>query len=359
MDARFYWVMRFQGRIVIRLWLACLCLFTHVALADKPVLKLYNWENYMPQAILDKFEAQSGIAVELVFYETDELKNELIFNDVNHGLDLVIGSDYSFSKYLRKGNILATIPENAIPNRVHIASDWYAKSPHLANYSVPFSWGSLGIIYRSDLVNNDFSSWLDLLEPNEILSGKIIMIDDMRDAMSAALLATGASLNSHSQNDIQDAAMLLRRQKPHVNDYRYISLDETSELISGEIIATMGYSGDAQILQEYMPSIRFSVPEEGTALWSDHIAVFESSKKKSAAFAFINFIHAPENAAFIAESLNIATANQGAYAFLSDAHKNNPIIYPPADILSKSEFYEHLPNRTQRMYNMSFVHAKH
>ena len=325
--------------------------------ADDNTLVLYNWENYMPQSIKDAFYQETGYTIKEVYYDSDELKDELIYNNNGAGLDLIIGSGYGFVSYVRKGNLLAEIPASAIPNSQHIGSNWLAQSPELKNFSTPLVWGTVGIIYRKDKIQN-VNSWMDLYQPDPVMHNKIVMVDDIRDAMGSALIAQGYSFNSVKPKEIMAASKLLKAQRKFVHAYDFIGTEEDSSILTDDVYMTLGYNGDAMVLQELSDDIGYVVPTEGTALWSDHIAVLEKSQKKDIAFQFINFLNEPRNAAVFSEYTGSASTNDSALAYMDDAHKNNPLIYPPQELVEKSEFYQVFTPRTYRMYNTAYVNAK-
>ena len=342
-------------QIVIFILFTSLNFATFAQTSSGKELVLYNWEDYMPDSVLEEFFQETGYRVTQVYYETDELKDELIYATQGKGMDLIIGSRFSFNKYADKGNLLAEIPADKFPNKKHIGPRWLAESPKISSLASPMLWGTLGIIYRKDLVKTPVTSWMSILQPDEALKSKIIMVNDARDSMAAALLALNYSLNSSSPKEITEAGRLLKAQRPYVRAYRYISLGESSELITGSIHMTLGYNGDAMVLQEQLDTIEFYSPKEGTELWADFIGVFESSDKKEAAFKFIDFINDPKRAAFISEELGTASSNLAAEEFMSEEHLNNPIIYPPKEVLEKSEFLKPLSSRATSMYNTIFI----
>ena len=321
-------------------------------------LVLYNWEEYMPEQVLEEFYQETGYKVRQIYYDSDELKDELIYTTGGEGIDLVIGSGYGFVQYMDRGGLLAKIPTETFPNVQHIDSLWLDKSPKIKGFAPPMTWGTIGIVYRKDLVDHQITSWMDLLQPKESLLNKVVMVDDVRDAMGSALLALGYSLNSTKPKQILEAGKLLKRQRAYVKSYLYVGVAEDSEVVTGSVHMTLGYNGDALILKEIHPNIEYVVPKEGTALWSDHIAVLEVSKNKEMAFKFINFINQPERAAMLAEELNSASPNKSAEQFMSQAHLSNPLIYPPKALIEKSEFYEILPARVTSMYNTTYNNAK-
>ncbi|MDH3469646.1 MAG: spermidine/putrescine ABC transporter substrate-binding protein, partial [Gammaproteobacteria bacterium] len=216
---------------------------------------------------------------------------------------------------------------------------------------VPFFWGTTGIGYRKDLIPEGFKSWKDFFNPPESLRGKIVMMNYSRDIMGAALKALGYSLNSNNQKEIEEAEQLLKQQEPYVHSYGYITLDEESELVTGEVWASMMYSGDALQVQEYNENIVYVLPEEGSNIWMDYLTVAAASNKKELAMQFINFLNEPEIAARMAEFVYYATPNKAAEQYLPEEYFEDPVIYPSEEELSRSEFHKPLAPRAQQYTN--------
>ncbi|MGI9321319.1 MAG: polyamine ABC transporter substrate-binding protein, partial [Thiogranum sp.] len=215
----------------------------------------------------------------------------------------------------------------------------------------------MGIAYRKDLVPAPLTSWMDILQPAESLHGRIGMVENSRDALGMALKALGYSANSTDSRQIKAAEQLLVAQKPHVKTYTYVALNEESALVTGDIIATMIYSGDALMVQEHHEEIDYVVPTEGGNIWVDYLVVLENSKNKELARAFLNFLNEPENAAQLAEFVYYATPNIGAEKLLPAEFLEDPVIYPSEAVLSKSEFYKPLPPRAMKKRNIAFSRA--
>lgn len=317
-------------------------------------LALFIWEDYFPNKVLRAFEKAHGIKVEQVHYETDELKDELLANTKGGiGLDLIVGSRASFRAYAQHGWLSAYPPET-LKNLKHIAPRWLPDKP-LKQHAVPYLWGTVGIAYRKDKVTQPITSWSDLFQPAATLKQRIMMINDSRDTIGLALKSLGYSLNSTSPDELKQAERLLLAQKPYVKRYGYPSLDESSPLVTGDIWVSLLYNGDALGLRELNENIGFIVPEAGTNLWIDDIAVLEQSGNKAAAWTFIDFINQPEQAAAIARHLNYATPNQAARSFLENSFLNDPHIYPSQDIIDKSEFFKELSPRQLKQRNDIFL----
>jgi len=319
------------------------------------ILTLYNWSEYFDEKLITSFEKKYNVNIHQVFYETDELKDEyLVSTSGGEGLDIIIGSDISFKTYLKR-RWLAPIDNQKIPNLKHIDTRWRDSSSTLNPYSVPYLWGTVGIAYRKDKISTPISSWLDLFRPQPNLKGKIIMIDDSRDTLGLALKALGYSTNSTTPFELGSAEKLLKKQRPFVSKYSYINLSKNSSLVSGDTWITMVYNGDGLALKDINPNIEFIIPKEGTNLWVDHIAVLENSKNKELAYAFINFINTPKNAAQLATALYFASPNSSATAHLDKNFLNNAAIYPDITTLDNSETFAEFTPRKQKKRNEVYM----
>lgn len=319
-------------------------------------LVFLNWPDYMDQDLIKKFEKQHGVKVRQVYYETEVEQERLLSLTNGKGYDLVLVSMINGLSYLNR-KWLAPVGAASVPNIRHIDPAWGRMAPELMKHAVPFSWGTMGIAYRKDLVKGEVRGWKDLLRPQEGLRGRIFMIKDLRDAIVPALKILGYSVNSTSTEELDAAEKVLLAQKPFVKKYGYPDLDKNSQLVKGDILMAMVYNGDALMLQEFNKNIVFVFPEEGSNLWLDNLVVMESSPKKDLARAFINFLNEPENAARLAEHIFQATPNLAAKKLLSPEHLQNTIIWPDEKTMARAEVYAPLPPRVQKRYNSIFLKA--
>ncbi len=319
---------------------------------DKNSLVLFIWQDYISLKVIAAFEKETGIKVRQVNYETDDLKDEMLITTGGKGLDLIVGSGVSFLNYTKRG-WLHEWNSKDIDNIKHVDPRWLKLYPQLANHAVPYLWGPVGIAYRADLVKNTFSSWLELFKPDPAIQGHIMMINDSREVIGAALKALGYSLNSSDPTALKKVEELLLAQQPFVKAYSYLDLNEKSDLVTGKIWVSMIYNGDALLLSQYNKNIKFAVPAEGCDIAIDYIAVLKASEHKNAAQKFINFINKPEHAAAIAAELFYATPNKSAEGLLPKEMLANPIIYPDQKVLDKSEsFIEHEPKELRLRNNV-------
>lgn len=311
-------------------------------------LAFLNWSDYMDPEILREFEQRTDITVKQTYFESDAHRDELLIETGGRGFDVALINGISI-RILAKRGWIEPVNEADIPNLRHVDPRWRVTHEDAELYSVPYFWGTLGIAYRRDLIPFAISSWMDLLQPDADLHGKIAMISDARDLIGVALKALGYSLNSTDLQELQEAEALLQAQASAVKTYKYISLDEHSALINGQVVMSMMYNGDAMMLQEQNDDITFLLPREGGTIWVDYLSVLSASTNKVAAKQFIDFLNEPEIAARLAQFVYMATPNLAAAALLPEEFTSNPVIYPSEEALSKSETYHRLPARTQKM----------
>ena len=320
-------------------------IFTQSAHAKE--LMLLNWPDYMDPEILLEFKQRTGITVKQSYFESDTTRDELLLETEGKGFDIALINDASVRILAQRG-WLEPLDESSIPNLKHIDPRWHNSAENTQGFAVPYFWGTVGIVYRKDLMPFTVSSWMQLLQPEDELHGKVSMISDNRDLIGIALKALGYSLNSINEQELQDAEALLQAQAPAVKTYRYLSLKEDSAILTGSVIMSMMYNGDTLTLQKYNPNISFVLPKEGGNIWVDYLSVLSSSSKKAEAKLFLNFLNEPEIAARLAQYVHYATPNRAAEKLLPQDFKDDPIIYPNPEALEKSEFHLRLPPRAQK-----------
>lgn len=319
----------------------------------RETLVFLSWADYIDPNLIKEFESKHNAQVKQVYYESDELKDEMLLSSDGKGYDIVLGSGISLIPYLKRDWIIP-LDSKSVPNIKQIHPRWLNAHPEIAGYAIPYLWGSLGIAYRTDLIKRDIKSWMGLFRPKEDLRGKIIMIEDSQDVIGAALKALGYSLNSITPQHYDEVERLLLAQKPYVADYSYVALTEECVLVTGKAWMAMVYNGDALLFREINPKISFVLPQEGTSLWIDYLVVMNASRHKKLAMNFINFLNEPENAARLASYSMYATPNRAAEKFLSKDYLENPAIYPSKKIIEKSEFARKLPPRIVKRRNSIF-----
>ena len=312
-----------------------------------------TWSEYMDPDLVSEFEKKYDVKVKMVYFETDDMRDDLLVQTEGRGYDLILSSGVSIEKYKKYG-WLGKITQANVSNIKHIDKKWYDLFESSKNFSVPYFWGTTGIGYRKDLLKGEVTSWKSLFEPAEHLHGKILMVKNSQDSIGMALKMLGYSANSENVDEIKLAGSVLKKQKPFVSDYSYVNVDKSSALVTGDTVITMIYNGDALALNELDSNIEYVLPEEGGNIWADYLLLSKYSKNKALAYQFLNFINEPLNAVRLAEYVYYATPNKAAEKLLPAEFLQNPVIYPSKKSLAKSEVYRSLSPRAVKLRNQMF-----
>lgn len=311
-------------------------------------LIILNWADYLDPELVIKFEETYNARLTQVFYASDEDRTERLLATEGKGYDLILTSGVDLGRYVKR-DWVAPLDMSRAPNLKHLDMKWRQAFPDAYKYTVPYFWGTLGIAYRSDLVKTPITSWKQFFVPAEELRGKIGMIDDPRDVVAMALKSLGYSANAVDKTALAEVRDLLKAQNPYVNSYQYFSATEESSLVKGDIVASMAYSGDALMVAEHEENIVYVLPEEGGNIWVDYFTVAKHARNPDLAYAFLDFINEPVNAAQMADYVYYATPNKAAEKLLDKDFLQDPIIYPTEESLENSEFYRVLSPRGQRL----------
>lgn len=310
-------------------------------------LSVLIWADYMDPEVIAEFEKSHHVKVKLNFFVSDDDRDDIVQDNNAEGYDVVLVNGSNLTTYIKRG-WLADIPKKKIANLRHIDTRFGDMYPESINYGVPYFWGTLGIAYRADLIDKEITRWDELFHPSAQLKQKIVMLGSARDLVGMALKAKGYSSNSESMSELKEAQKLLQEQSPYVKSYSYVSLSKDSALVTGEIVASMTFSGDAITLQQYNENIRYVVPEEGGNIWVDYLSIMSLSNQKALAMKFIDFLNKPEIAARQAQFVSYPTPNKSAEKFLPSAFLSNKEIYPPQEVLGKSETYRPISPRAMK-----------
>lgn len=321
--------------------------------ASKPELVILNWADYIDPELISAFEKQHHAKVRVINFEDDDNRDQLLLATDGAGYDLVVINETHVSLYFSHG-WLAKLTPAEVPNLKYIDNAWLDKADHAKGYAVPYYWGTLGIAYRRDLVKKAPEHWSDLFLPAPDLRGHIAMLSSQREIMGMALKAAGHSVNSTAHGEIDEAMKILVAQKPFVRAYQQALLNEKSELVTGDVSMRMMFNGDALLLRKLNPNIEYVVPSEGSALWVDYMTVMANAPNPKLAYAFLDFINEPANAARNAGFVNFATPNVAATKLMPAEYLKNPSIYPDTKTLANSELFTPLPPRALSYRNTQF-----
>ena len=326
-------------------------------------LYVYNWGEYIDEEVIDMFEEETGIKVVYEEFET----NEIMYPKIEAGAityDVVCPSDYMIQKMI-ENNMLAEINFDNVPNLSQIAPEYMERSKAFDpenKYSVPYCWGTVGILYNTSMVAPEDapSKWSDLW--NEKFSGEILMQDSVRDAFMVALKSLGYSMNTADEAQLEEAKELLVKQKPLVQAY---VIDQVRDkMIGGEAAVGVIYSGEMLYIQEEVENLgldydlEYVLPEEGTNVWIDSWVIPANAKNKENAEKWIDFLCRPEIAKMNFEYITYPTPNQGAFELLDADMQNNKAVFPDWDSLDGCEVYQYLGDDTDAVYNNLWKEVK-
>lgn len=320
--------------------------------SEGKVLSVYNVGDYIDEELITKFEEETGIEVQYSTYDTNEMMYQKVKSGSTH-YDLVFPSDYMVEK-MRNENLLQKIDFNNIPNFKYIDKDFINPVYDKTNeYSVPYMWGTFGILYNKKMVSEPVDSWDILWNPK--YSGNIMMFDSVRDTIGIALIKAGYSINTTNQKEIDEAKELLMKQKDLV--LAYVNDEGKDRLLGEEVAMGIIYSGDAVTLMDENPNLAYSIPKEGTNKWVDSMCVPTTAKNKKEAEMFINFLLEPENAATNAEYIGYSIPNIGALELLDKEVVDNPVAYPSDEVMNKTETFIELGNDIKK-YDKAWIELK-
>lgn len=307
-------------------------------------LNVYNWGEYIDPDVNDMFTKETGIKVNYKNF-TD---NESMYAVLDSGAavyDVIVPSDYMVGKMLREGK-LAKLDFSNIPNASYISQSLRNPSYDPQNeYSVPYTWSTVGIFYNTKYVDEaDLEQGWDLLW-DEKYSGRIFMFDNPRDAFGIALLKCGYSMNTTDLAQWDAAYEELKRQKPVL--HQYVMDQVYDKMINEEAWIAPYYAGDGIIMmdeEEGNPDIDFFVPKEGTNLFVDALCVPANSPHKREAEEYINFLCRTDIALLNAEYIGYSTPHEEARAQLDPEVGEDENFYPKEELLAKTEMFLTLPD---------------
>ena len=312
--------------------------------ADKVVTALM-FSEYVPQDVLDDFKKETGIDAKVGTIESNEqLLQKLSAGASVSDYDVVNASDYMV-KRLADRKLLRPLDRAKLPGYANLDPGVLGKSFDPKNeYSVPLFWGTTGIGFNKKVLGGDVDSWAALFDPKN--KGKILMLNDPREALAAALRKAGKDVNERDPATLAAAKAELKRQSPLVLLYDTDNFAE--KLLAGDVALAQGFNGQfAKVIKKKPDELAFVVPKEGGTLWIDNLCVPTAARRAGNAHAFIDYLMRPDVAARLANYAAYASANKAARAKIDPARLNDPVVYPPPDVLARCAVMEDLGRPTK------------
>jgi spermidine/putrescine-binding protein len=305
---------------------------------DAKVVNLYAWSEYVPQALLDGFTEQTGINVN---YDTYSSNEELLakIQAGASGYDVIIPSDYIVSIMIHQ-DMLAPLEMSQIPNFVNIATEFTNPSFDPGNlYTVPYQWGTTGLLYDPAVVPFAPTKWADLWDP--AFSNRLVALDDEREIIGVALQVLGYDKNTLDAQQLEEARQKLVELMPNIR--LFDSDSPESAILSGETWAGIVWNGNASLGYAENPDLVYICPEEGCGIWFDNLAVVKDAPHLDNAMQFINYVLSPEASMLISIEFPYSNPNAAGLEYMKTA---DPALYetymsfagtnPPAVFLEKA-----------------------
>ena len=315
---------------------------------DNGEVYVYNWGEYIDERVIDVFEKDTGIKVYYNYFE----ENEDMYPIVATGAakyDVVCPSDYMIQKMIGE-DLLLPLDFDNIPNIVNIDPEYLKSAENFDPgnlYSVPYCWGTVGILYNKTMVEEPIDSWGVLFD--EKYSQEILMINSVRDAFMITLTYLGYSQNTTNEAELDEALALLQKQYPLVQGY---FVDQVRDkMIGGEAAIGVIYSGEAIYTQRENEDLVYVVPKEGSNVWIDGWVVPKTAQNKENAEDWINFCCRADVALANFNYITYSTPNKAARALITDDDiRNSEIAFPDSEILNRCETFRYLGEEAEAMY---------
>lgn len=315
------------------------CLSCSIANAGERFVNVYNWSNYMPPQVLAQFQRETGIHVNYSEFDSSETLYAKLKTNPHSGFDIIVPGSYYIPRMARE-HLLHNLDKSKLPNLRYLNPELMNRKCDPDNqYSVPYTWGITGIAINTRYHNiNDITRWKNLWRKS--YRNQLLMMDDMREVFSIALISLGYSVNETNIDHIKAAYQKLRQLMPNIKLFN----SDAAQNIYVDEDATLGmaWNGGAFQVQKENPSIKFIYPKGRFVLWIDTLAIPKNAPHLDNAYRFINFINRPDIAAKIAIYNGYSSPNLAALKQLPEELRNNPTFNPPQSVLKRAVMEEDL-----------------
>lgn len=310
---------------------------------------VYNWGEYIDPEVIEMFEEETGYKVHYEEFETNEEMYTIVAKGARN-YDVICPSDYMIEKMIQN-NLLAEVNYDNIPNIKNIGKDYMEQADSYDpgnKYAVPYTFGTVGIVYNKTMVDEEVNSWSILFDKK--YDGQILMQASVRDAYCVALSYLGHSINTLEEDELLEATKLLIQQKPLVQ--AYVVDQVRDKMIKNAAALAVVYSGEAIFMAEENPDLEYIVPDEGSNFWGDAWVIPKDSKNKEAAEAWINFLCRPDIALMNFDYIGYSTPNVAVWDLIEDEElRANQVAFPSSDIIKRCTIYSYLGQDGDMLYD--------
>lgn len=326
--------------------------------ANDNQVNVLMWSEYIDKAMLGDFEQKTGLKVRIDEYEaTEEMIAKLQQAGGTQQYDVVVASDHAIP-VLAKLGLIQPLKADLLPNAKNVSERF--RSPSYdpgSKYSQPYQWGTMGLMYRKDRVQEPPATWAALFETDK-QPGPFVLIDSMRDMLAAALKYRGKSVNSKDPDDLKAAGELIlaAKKSPHLVGFEG-GVGGKNKVVSGDAALAIVYSGDAIRAMEEDKNVDFVLPREGTIIWVDAMTIPAQARNVEGAHKFINWILEPAAGAELSNFNRYASPNDASLPLINKEDRENKCIYPDEQLLGTMEYIEDLGDAT-RLYDEVWTAVK-
>ena len=335
--------------------LLSLALLLPLAASAQEVVNVYNWEDYIDEAVLDQFEEETGIHVNYMRFTTNE--DMMVSVRANPGAyDVIFPSEYCVERLIAE-DLLAEINYDNVPNMSYTLENLLNPDYDPDNaHSVPYMWGTVGILYNTTMVSEPVDSWGILWDTDYM--NNVFMLDSIRDTMGVTLKYLGYSMNTRDPVALEAAKQKLIEQKQSgvVKAYQ---VDETKDkMVAGEAALAVMWSGDAQYAIDLNSDLAYAIPKEGSNVWVDCMVIPKDAKNKENAEKFINFLCRPDIAQKNCEAIWYSSPNTGAIELMGEEYTSNTVMNPSEEDIANCEYFNDIDEGFLAVYNALWQEVK-
>lgn len=303
--------------------------------SDRDLLNIYTWSQYTDRELLQGFSDQTSIKVNADVYDSNEVMLAKLRAGGGGNYSVIYPSDYMVQKMIGL-DLLTQLNRDKLTGLDNLFPEFQNPTYDANNsYSIPFSWGTTGLIYNSEILDPPPEDWEYLWENQNKLKKRMTLINDVREVMGAVLRMLGYSYNSQNENEIKQAYEKLQSLKPAIAAFDTDAW--RNQILAGDLLLAMCYSSDAVKITRENPKLKYITPKSGSSLWTDTIAIPKTSPNVDGAYTWINFMLQPLVAAQMSQRLKVATPNMEAYQQLPEDLQNNTSLFPPESIVERCE----------------------
>ena len=301
---------------------------------DRP-LRVFTWPEYFDPEMADRFQAETGIALEFIYYDNDEVRDQIMAETQGFGFDVILIDDAEAASY-RAQNWIIPLQADKLPHLAGHGKQWQHRAQGAADYVVPYSWGYYALLYRQDLLMEPPAHWSDLFREDAPWAGAVQMPAQVSELLPIALMADGERPFIPDKNAIKAAEQTLINQQPLVSFYGMPDLEaDETHLSLGHSLVAVTYNSDAMFLMENDDRLAFTLPQGGNIQWVDYWTISARSHHIEGAHQFLDFTLRPDVTAANVQYHYSATYSEPAKQLLPESMQQDARLFPE----SADDFY--------------------